>query len=226
VLRDQEALIETERRNTALARAKANALAADDTNPWTEIGAELDKILGFPRMKFTTAGEYSVGETEIIPKGTKGTAHANDIELGFKKWEDNRLLDQRWGHVADRFIPPPEDELPDNEPHKQADGSMRRPWQFAMVLPITLLNAGGQTYAFGVTSKGGIGAVSAISRAYGKRLQEGLPGLPIVELKSDKYWHRVHHNWVHYPVLLIVGWAGPDGKPLSLAEELNDSVDF
>jgi hypothetical protein len=227
VLKEQEAQAERERTNTALVRAKTNALVADETNAWIEVSSELDKVLGLPRMKFShTTGEYSVGEAEIIPLGTRGVARANDIELGHKKWEDNQLVDERWGRMADRFIPPSKDELPDNEPRQQPDGSTRRPWQFGMVLPITLLNAGGQTYSFGVTSKGGIGAVSTVSREYGKRLRKGPPGLPIVELKEDKYWHKVHRCWVHYPILLNVGWTGPDGKPLSIADDLNDSINI
>jgi hypothetical protein len=223
VLKEQEARADAVREN-AVVKASGTALAADSLSTWIEVGAELDKVLGFSRMKFShTAGQYAVGETEIIPLGTRGITRANEIEWGYKRYEDNRFVDQRWGRI-DRFTPPPEDKLPDNEPRQQPDGSLKRLWQFSMVLPITLLNAGGQTYAFSVTSKGGIGAVGTVCREYSKRLQKGPPGLPVVELKEDKYWHKVHNCWVHYPILLIVGWTGPDGKPLSIADHLGDAI--
>jgi hypothetical protein len=223
VLKEQEKQAEAERGNTAMVKAASNALAADESNPWLEMSTELDRILGLPRMKFSKEGQYTIGEDEIIPLGTRVIAHADEMELGWTQWENNRPVDRRWGCIADKFVPPLESDLPDNEPRLQPDGSRRKPWQFGMAVPITRLDAGGETYAFDTTSRGGLGALSGLSRAYGKRIKQA-PGLPIVELKGDRYWHRVHHSWVHYPIFLIVGWTGPDGKPLSVAEEMNDEI--
>jgi hypothetical protein len=224
VLREQEAQANAAREN-AVVRAGSTALAADNLNTWIEIGAELDKVLGLTRMKFShTAGEYTVGEAETIPLGTRGVAHADKVEWGYKLYKDGQFVDQQWGRMADGFAPPPENKLPDNELRQQPDGSQKRPWQFSMVLPVTLLNAGDQTYALRVTSKGGIRAVGTVSREYAKRLRKGPPGLPVVELREGKYWHSVHNCWVHYPVLLIVNWTGPDGKPLSTSDDLEDAI--
>jgi hypothetical protein len=222
VLKDQQRQADAHRGNTSMVKVASNALAADDSNPWIEMSTELDRILGLPRMKFSKEGQYTIGEGEIIPMGTRVIAHVDEMELGWRRFE--QPVDWRWGRIADKFVPPPESDLPDNEPQLQPDGSYRKPWQFGMVVPVTLLDASGKTYAFGATSKGGLGALSGLSRAYGQRMKEAPGGRPIVELKGDRYWHRVHHSWVHYPIFPIVGWMGPDGKPLSLAEEMNDQV--
>jgi len=223
VLREQEARAKAEREN-ALTATEGNALIADNDNPWLEMSTALDKILGLPRLKFSKEAEYVVGESESLAIGTRVIAHADEIELGWKRWENNQLIDQRWGRIADNFVPPQEKELPNNEPVVQPDGTSRKPWQFSMELPVTVMDAGEQVLSFTVTSRGGLGAVSAVSRAYGKRLKEGQPGRPILELKGDKYWSNRFHTWVNYPVLTIVGWTDAGGKPLSLRDDLNDDL--
>ena len=156
VLREQEKQAGTERGNTDMVRAGSNALAADVLNPWLEMSTELDRILGLPRAKFTKEGEFSIGEAEIIPTGTRVIAHVNEMELGWTRWENNQPVDRRWGRIADKFIPPSENDLPDNEPRLQPDGSRRKPWQFGMAVPITRLDASGETFAFSTSSKGAL----------------------------------------------------------------------
>jgi hypothetical protein len=225
ILKEQEAQAKVERENAFTVKTGNNALVGSADNPWLELGTQLHEILGLPRMKFSKEADYLIGESESVPKGTKVVGHADETELGWVLWENNQPVDRRWGRIAESFVPPPESELPNNEPIAQPDGSMRKPWQFGMVLPVTLMSEGGETYAFSVTSKGGIGAVSGVSRAYGKRLRDGKPGRPIIELKSDKYWSRRYHTWVNYPVLTITGWTDPSsGKPLSLKDDLNDDL--
>jgi hypothetical protein len=223
VLKEQEQRAKAEREN-AVAKAGSNALAGDGNNPWLEMGTALEQILGLERLRFAKEGGYFIGETDEVPLGTRGIGHVDEAELGYKKWVNNQCVDTRWGRIADKFIPPPEDELPDNKPVEQDDGSLRRPWQFGMLLPVTLMDAGGQTYGFGVTGKFALGAVSGVIRAYGRRKESGQPGRPILELQSDKKWVQRHHTWVNFPKLIIVGWTGPDGKPLSLKDDLNDDL--
>jgi hypothetical protein len=114
--------------------------------------------------------------------------------------------------------------LPDNDPVAKGDGTVRRPWQFGMMIPVTFLNAGGQTYGFSVTGKYAMGAVSGVNRAFGRRKEGPRPGRPILELQGDKRWNPRHHTWVNFPKLPIVGWTGPDGKPLSLSDDLEDAI--
>jgi hypothetical protein len=53
-------------------------------------------------------------------------------------------------------------------------------------VPITRLDAGGETYNFKTGTKGGLTCVSKLIRAYGRRVQDKkVPALPIVELRAD-----------------------------------------
>jgi hypothetical protein len=93
-----------------------------------------------------------------------------------------------------------------------------------MTVPITRLDAGSETYNFTTGSKGGLACVSRLTRAYGRRVQDKkVPGLPVVELRADHYRHRTYGK-IFYPVMHIVGWTDADGKPLALAEEMNDEI--
>ena len=229
VLKDQQRQADAQRGNTAVVKKAENALTPDESNPWIEISAELDKFLGAPMCKFTKQGEFSISDIDNIPAGTRCIAHADQISLGWQRWEDGKPVERRIGLVADKFVPPQRNELGDTDERQwelQDDGTRRDPWQFQMTLPITRLDAGGETYNFTTGSKGGLACVNRLTRAYGRRLRdEKVPGVPIVELKADHYRHRTYGK-IFYPVMNIVGWTGADGKPLSMSDDLNDSIDI
>lgn len=104
-------------------------------------------------------------------------------------------------------------------------GSRRDPWQFQMSVPITRLDTQ-ETYRFTTGSKGGLACLGKLTRAFGRRVQdEKVPGLPVVELKADHYKHRTYGK-MFTPSMTVVGWTGSDGKPLSLAEDMDDEVGF
>ena len=145
VLKDQQRQADAQRGNTAMVKKPANALAADDSNPWIEVSAEIDKVIGAPMCKFTKQGEFSISDIDNIPDGTWCTAHADQISLGWQKWQDGKPVEPRIGLVADSFVPPPRSELGDTDNQQwelQDDGSRRDPWQFQMTVPITRLDAG------------------------------------------------------------------------------------
>jgi len=229
VLKDQQRQADAQRGNTAMVKKATNALAADDNNPWIEVSTEIDKVIGAPMCKFTKQGEFSISDIDNIPDGTRCIAHADQISFGWQKWQDGKPVERRIGLVADRFVPPLRSELGDADSQQwelQDDGSRRDPWQFQMSVPITRLDAGGETYNFTTGSKGGLACVSRLTRAYGRRVQdEKVPGLPIVELRADHYRHRTYGK-IFYPVMHIVGWTDADGKPISIADDLNDGIDI
>jgi hypothetical protein len=204
----------------------ANTALSTGGNCWLEIGAELDKYLGAPLLKFSKQGEYAISDIDTIPTGTKCVAHCDLMELGFVKWTDGRPTDRKVGLVADGFVPPRKDDLPDRDESTweiSDTGEKRDPWAFQMSVPVTRLDAGGETYQFTAGSKGGLRCLSALTRAYGKRVAEKTPGLPIVELQSDSYKHRTYGK-IFFPVMHIVGWTGADGKPQTLGEDMSDAL--
>jgi hypothetical protein len=226
VLKDQAEQAEHRRGNTAMVKAAANALAADNDNPWLEVSAELDRFLGAPFVKFSKTGGYPISDTENLPDGVRCIAHTDETEFGWTRWQDGKPAEKRMGRVADRFVPAQRSDLGDTDERQweiQTDGTRRDPWQFGATMPITRLDSR-ETYQFTTGSKGGLRCVNGLSRVYGRRVQtEKVPGLPVIQLKSDRYKHH-EYGWIYYPVMPVVGWTGADGKPLSLAEELNDEV--
>jgi hypothetical protein len=226
ILKEQKADAERDRKR-AVVPAATTALSAGGANNWLEIGAELDKYLGAPLAKFTKQGEYAISDIDTIPLGSRAIARTDLIELGYVKWADGKPTgDRKVGLVADGFVPPPKDKLPDRDESQweiQDNGERRDPWSFQMSVPITRLDAGGETYQFTVGSKGGLRCLSALTRTYGKRVAEKKPGLPIVELQSDSYKHRVYGK-IFFPVMHVVGWTGADGKPESISADLSDAI--
>ena len=223
ILKEQKAQAERER---AVVPVASTALSTGCTNSWLEIGAELDKYLGAPLLKFTKQGEFAISDIDTIPDGTRCIAHCDLMEIGWVRWVDGKPTDRKVGLIADGFVPPQRADLPDRDETTweiQDDGTRRDPWSFQMAAPLTRLDAGGETYQFTVGSKGGLRCLSALTRAYGKRVAEKKPGLPIVELKSDRYKHP-RYGWIHFPVLHVVGWTGADGKPESLGTEMDDAI--
>jgi hypothetical protein len=226
VLKEQEARAKAERENVPAVKTSSTALSADGSNPWVEIGAELDKFLGAPLLKFTKQGEFAISDVITIPDGTRCIAHCDLMEIGWVKWADGHPSDYKVGLVADGFIPPQRSELPDRDEslwERDEDGKPRDPWAFQMSVPLTLLDAGEETYKFTAGSKGGLRCLSALTRAYGKRVAEKKGGQPVVELQSDSYKHRKYGK-IFIPVMHIVGWTGADGKPLGVADDLEDDL--
>ena len=232
VLKEQGAQAKAARESVPATATRRTALTVDDSNPWIEIGTELDKYLGAPLLKFTKQGEFAISDIDAVPAGTRCVAHCDMMEIGWVKWVDGRPsadpADNKVGLVADGFIPPQKSDLPDRDETQweiQDDGKPRDPWAFQMSVPLTLLDAGGETYKFTAGSKGGLRCLSGLTRAYGKRVQAkgSAAGLPIIELRSDSYKHRTYGK-IFFPVMHIVGWTGPDGKPLSLADDMEDAI--
>ena len=229
VLKEQEEQAKASRESVPATATRSTALTVDGSNPWIEIGTELDKYLGAPLLRFTKQGDFAISDIDTIPVGTRCVAHCDMMEIGYVKWVDGKPSgDSKVGLVADRFIPPQKSDLPDRDETRweiQDNGEPRDPWAFQMSLPLTLLDAGGETYKFTAGSKGGLRCLSGLTRAYGKRVQAkgDEAGLPIIELRSDSYKHRTYGK-IFFPVMHIVGWTGPDGKPLSLADDMEDAI--
>ena len=226
VLKEQEAQAKATREN-AVVKAGNTALIADGSNPWIEVSAELDKFVGAPFVRFSKQGEFEISDTETIPAGTRCVAHADEIMFGWRKWLDNKVVETRLGRVADRYVPARRKDLGDTDEDQwemQDDGSRRDPWQFYASVPLTRLDTG-ESYKFSVSSKGGLRAINGLTRVYGKRVQAkgDAAEMPIVELQPDSYKHK-QYGKIFFPVLHVVGWTDVDGKPLSLADDMDDAI--
>jgi len=224
---ERELKAKAERENALTAKTGSIALSAVSSNPWIEISAELDKFVGAPFVRFSKQGEFALSDTETIPAGTRCAAHADEISFGWRKWLDNRLVETRTGFVRDRYVPVPRADLGDTDQsqwEKDDVGAARDPWQFFGCVPLTRLDTG-ESYQFSAASKGGVRAINGLMRTYGSRLRakgDGA-GLPIVELQSNSYKHRTYGK-IYFPVLHVVGWTDVSGKPLDLADDIEDDL--
>jgi hypothetical protein len=186
VLKEQQAQAKAEKDNALAVKANSNALVADESNPWLEIAAELDRLIGAPYLKFSKQGEFAISDTETLPAGTRCVAHTDEIMFGWRKWQDNKVVETRMGRVADRFVPPQRQDLGDTDEDEwelQDDGSRKDRWQFTASVPLIVIPTGA-VYLFSVASKGGLRCINAINRAYGARMNargENV-GLPVVEI--------------------------------------------
>lgn len=66
VLKEQQAQAKAEKDNALAVKANSNALVADESNPWLEIAAELDRLIGAPYLKFSKQGEFAISDTETV----------------------------------------------------------------------------------------------------------------------------------------------------------------
>jgi len=195
--------------------------ASGPTNAWLEMSNAMDSYVGYSFMKFQKDGQYTVGvEAEEAPLGTKAIAHARQVELGWRKWQDNSPVDRRMYKIADGLVPPSRSELGDMDQSQweQDNGKRIDPWQFWGAIRIELCGSG-ETFMFESRSKGGLGAINKIVKVFGQRVRDMNgqdPGRLLIELQADKYKHpNPQYGWIWYPILRRLGWIGPDGKLLS-----------
>ena len=92
----------------------------------------------------------------------------------------------------------------------------RDPWQFTNELVLRGLETGDE-FVFATSSKGGLGAVGELCKAYG-RLYRQKPGLlPVIELQADHYTHKTFGK-TYYPVLRLVDWIAETDAAVPPAE--------
>ena len=66
-----------------------------------------------PLLRFVK-GEYFIGEN-VIDVGDEYRAYPFDAMVGYSRWEDDRVVDQRLGRIADRFQLEREDHTAEQE---------------------------------------------------------------------------------------------------------------
>ena len=89
------------------------------------------------------------------------------------------------------------------------DGKTRDPWVLTYLLD--LATDEGDVYLFSTSSKGGIGAIGKLLKAYALEYRQKPGMVPIVELDNDFYMHPVYKK-TYFPVFAITGWTNKD-KP-------------
>src|SRR5262249_3400725 len=92
-------------------------------------------------------------------------------------------------------------------------GEPRDPWQFSNDL-VLFDPQKKQFYTFVTSSRGGLGALGELSKAYGQRLRQSPGEWPIVGLEGDSYAHRTRSRGrIKFPILRVAGWVVAKDQP-------------
>jgi hypothetical protein len=165
-------------------------------------------------LKFSK-GEWLKGQNDDeVELGKLLAANMAELSIGWIRWEDKKPVERRMGLLAHGHKPESRGELGFTD-HAQWDldatGKPQDPWSFTNELPVADPETGEQM-TISMSSKGGIGAIGNLCKAYGKeyRQRDGL--IPVIELGRDSYKHK-EYGKTYVPVLNIVDWVENGSVP-------------
>lgn len=211
--------------NAITEQNKSTAVAAQGAyDPYAAYGQEAASG-GGTFLKFNK-GEWLKGQNdEEVGLQTKVVANMAELSIGWIRWSDGKPADRRMGLLSQGFKPDARDQLgytDQTEWDTDDNGKPQDPWTFTNELPVADLESGEQL-TIAMSSKGGIGAIGNLCKAYGKeyRQREGL--VPVVELDRSFYQHPVYKK-VYVPVLNIVDWIDNDGVPKPVEDEQEEAA--
>jgi hypothetical protein len=183
-------------------------------NYFTHYGEQASQRNIVGRLLKFSKGDYLVGEHNAeMPRGTELLANMDELMIGWIKWEDNKPVEQIMGRLADGYQPVKRKELGDHDESQwELDDKEqpRDPWQFSNYL---IMKTPGDNdpeealFTFTVSSKGGIGAIGELCKAYGKMMRTRPDQFPVVKLEVGSYAHsNKQFGRIKFPILEIVGW--------------------
>ena len=190
-----------------------NAIAtqADNLNPFETYGQAVSQrtIIG-DILKFSK-GEWLAGkDDEEVEEGTEFVALMDEMMVGWVKWEGGKPSEHIMGRVIDGYKPPRRSDLGDNDKADwEADdrGDPRDPWQFTNYLILKAADSD-KLFTFATSSRGGINALGALCKDFGKAMRAKPNDFPIVAIGSDSYRHpNKAYGKIHTPSFTITGWT-------------------
>lgn len=193
-------------------------------DPYAAYGQEAASAGAF--LKFSK-GEWLLGQNdEEVQLGKLLVANMGDLSIGWIRWVDGKPAERRMGLLGSGYKPEPRDSLGFTDQtawERDKDGKPQDPWNFTNELPMADPETGEQM-TLSVSSKGGIGAMGNLCKAYGReyRTRDGL--VPVIELGRDSYKHP-EYGKTYVPVLTIVDWIANDGVPQPAAKPDDDEPD-
>jgi hypothetical protein len=202
---------------TKTSRKKADAVTTTNRNFFELYGDSIGATtLVGETLKFNK-GKYLVGRSEKeLPDGTRLVADFNLFRAGYVRWQNQRPTKTHMGLIVEGFNPGPRKPLGDNDEtlwEKFTDGQPKDPWQFSNELVMFNPKDPDELYTFVTSSKGGLGAVRALSAEYGLHIRHAADELPLVELTVGSYTHKnKSYGKIKVPVLALVGWVSAPAK--------------
>lgn len=165
-------------------------------------------------LKFSK-GEWLIGQDgKEVELGRRYVANMAELSIGWIRWDGGKPAERRMGMLVAGFKPEARDALGYTDQtawERDKDDKLIDPWTFTNELPLADVETGEQV-TFAASSKGGIGGVGNLCKAYGKDYRTKGDLVPVVELQRDSYIHPVYKK-LYVPVLPIVDWIDNAGVP-------------
>lgn len=181
-------------------------------DPYAAYGQEAASSGAF--LKFSK-GEWLLGQNdEEVELGRRLVGNMAELSIGWIRWADGKPAERRLGLLGQGFKPEARDALGFTDQttwETDKEGKPIDPWNFTNELPMADPETGEQM-TLSVSSKGGIGAMGNLCKAYGKEYRSRDGQVPIIELGRDSYKHP-EYGKTYVPVLTIVGWMENSGVP-------------
>lgn len=181
-------------------------------DPYAAYGQEAAQGANF--LKFSK-GEWLLGQNdEEIALGRRLVGNMGELSIGWIRWSDGKPAERRLGLLGQGYRPEARDSLGFTDQtswETDKEGKPLDPWNFTNELPMADPETGEQM-TLSVSSKGGIGAMGNLCKAYGREYRERDGQVPIIELGRDSYKHS-EYGKTYVPVLTIVGWMENSGVP-------------
>lgn len=191
------------------------ALTAPGFDPFAAYGQEAAGNTG-DFLKFSK-GEWLKGQNDDeIKLGTRLAANLEELSVGWIQWADKKPVERRMGLLAQGHVPErrPELGLLDQGAWEvDKDGKPQDPWSFTNEIPVVDLVTGEQMI-ISMSSKGGIGAIGTLCKAYGRERPARIAAgqVPVIELQRDSYKHR-EYGKTYVPVMLLADWIENGSVP-------------
>ncbi len=186
----------------------SNAIATQETyNPYASYGESAAQNSS-PFLKFAK-GDWTLGQSEEpVKDGSQFVANMAGLKVGWQRWENNAPAETIMTLVETGEAPPKRSELgfldkADWEIDEKS-GAARDPWQFTNQLPMTSTATG--DVMFTTSSRGGINAIGALCKDYGKEYRQRPGEAPVIEIGTESYKHTTYGK-VYTPKLRLVGWV-------------------
>jgi hypothetical protein len=186
-------------------------------DPYAAYGQEAASSGAF--LKFSK-GEWLLGQNDDeVTLGRRLVANMADLSIGWIRWADGKPVDRKMGLLAQGHKTEARDALGYTDQTlweiDTASGKPKDPWNFTNELPMADPTTGEQM-TFSASSKGGIGAVGNLCKAYGKEYRQRDGFVPVIELGRDSYKHA-EYGKTYVPVLTIADWVANGSVPAPAA---------
>ena len=201
-----------------------NAVAEIDQNtslqapggydPFASYGADMASTSG-DFLKFSK-GEWLKGQNDDeVPLESRLVVNMDELSIGWIRWEDKKPQERRMGLLASGYKPEVRSALGLTDPdewERDKDDKPQDPWSFTNELPVANPETGEQMI-ISMSSKGGIGAIGNLCKAYAKEYRQREGQVPVIALQRDSYKHK-EYGKTYVPVLTIVDWMANSAVPV------------